>query len=129
MKQRFGLLFTRDADFARSAREALLGTGAIALLAQDVSHALQIVCQRGWELDFALMDFDGGCRGMTLLSAVHTCHQHLPILVTTSNDTEHATAVAYANGARACFNKPLRGATLAKAIVDLRAPHDQQIAA
>jgi len=129
MKQRFGLLFTRDADFAQSAREALLGTGAIALIAQDVSEALQIVCQRGRELDFALMDFDGGCRGMTLLSAVHTCHQQLPIWVTTSNDTEHATAIAYANGARACFNKPLRAATLANAIADLDAPHDQQIAA
>ena len=129
MKQRMGLLFTRDADFAQSAGEALLGTGAIALIAQDVRDALQIVCQRGRELDFALMDFDGGCRGMTLLSAVHTCHQQLPILVTTSKDTEHATAIAYANGARACFNKPLPAATLANAIADLHAPHDEQVAA
>ena len=129
MKQRFGLLFTRDADFARSAREALLGTGAIALLAQDVSHALQIVCQRGRELDFALMDFDAGCRGMTLISAVYACDPQLPILVTTANDTEHATAIAYADGARACFNKPLRAATLARAIADLHAPHDEQIVA
>ena len=128
MKQRLGLLFTRDADFAQSAREALLGAGAIALIAQDVRDALQIVCQRGRELDFALMDFDDGCHGMTLLSAVHTCHQRLPMLVTTSNDT-HATAVAYANGARACLNKPLRAVTLANAIADLHAPHDRQFAA
>jgi len=129
MKQRFGLLFTRDAEFAQSVREALLGTGAIALITQDVRDALQIVCERGRELDFALMDFDDGCHGMALLSAVHTCYQHLPILVTTSKDTEDATSVACANGARACFNKPLHAATLANAIADLHAPHDQQIAA
>ena len=59
---------------------------AIVLMAQSVADALQIVCQRGRELDFALMDFDGGCRGMTLLSAVHTCYPQLPILVTTSKN-------------------------------------------
>jgi CheY-like chemotaxis protein len=129
MKQLLGLIFTRDAYFAQSACEALVGTGATSLIAQDVRDALQIVCQRGRELDFALMDFDDGSHGMTLLSAVHTCYQQLPILVTTSKDTEHATAVAYANGARACFNKPLPAATLANAIADLHAPHDEQIAA
>ena len=30
------------------------------------------------------------CRGMTLLSAVHTCFEQLPVLVTTSRDAEHA---------------------------------------
>jgi CheY-like chemotaxis protein len=123
------LLFTRDRNFPQLIRDALLGTEAIVLMAQNVADALQIVCQRGRELDFALMDFDGGCRGMTLLSAVHTCYQQLPILVTTSEDAKHATALAYANGARACFDKPLRAVTLAHAIADLHASHDQQIAA
>jgi hypothetical protein len=54
------VLFTRDGDFAQSVREALFGTGAIALTARDVRDALQILCQRGRELDFALMDFDDG---------------------------------------------------------------------
>jgi CheY-like chemotaxis protein len=129
MKQRVGLFFTRDAAFAQSVGEALLGTGAIALIAPDVRDALQIVCQRGRELDFALMDFDDGSHGMTLLSAVHTCYQQLPIFVTTAKGTEHATAVAYANGAQACFNKPIPAATLANAIADLHAPDNRQIAA
>jgi DNA-binding response OmpR family regulator len=88
------LLYTRDSDFDGLLAEALSGTGAIVLIARTVADALQIVCQRGRNLDFALMDFDGGCRGMTLLSAVHTCYEQLPILVTTSEDAEHATAVA-----------------------------------
>jgi CheY-like chemotaxis protein len=123
------LLFTRDGDFAQSVREALLGAATIVLIAGDVRDALQIICQRGRELDFALMDFDEGCRGMTLLSAVHTCHPQLPVLVTISSDAEQTTAVAYANGARACLNKPLRAATLASAITELHAPRDQQVAA
>jgi CheY-like chemotaxis protein len=123
------LLFTRDRDFAQSVCDALFGTAAIVLMARDVRGALQIVCQRGRELNLALMDFDDGCRGMTLLSALHTCHERLPILVTTSSDTEHATAIAYANGARTCLNKPFPANTLAHAIAELRTWHDQQVAA
>jgi DNA-binding NtrC family response regulator len=123
------LLFTRDGDLAQSVREALSGSGANVLVAQDARGALQIVCQRGPELNLALMDFEEGCRGMTLLSALHTCYERLPVLVTTSTDTEHATAVAYANGARTCLNKPLQATTLAHAIAELNTLHDQQLAA
>jgi CheY-like chemotaxis protein len=91
MKPRLILLFTPDRTFHQLVREAFLGIGAIVFIARNVADALQIVCQRGRELDFALLDLDGGCRGMTLLSAVHTCFEQLPILVTTSKDAEHAT--------------------------------------
>jgi len=123
------LLYTRDCNFDGLLAEALSGTDAIVLIARTVADALQIVCQRGRNLDFALMDFDGGCRGMTLLSAVHTCYERLPILVTTSEDAEHATAVAYANGARSCLTKPRHASMLTAAIADLSATHDQLVAA
>jgi len=123
------LLFTRDGYFAQSIREALSGTDAIVLIARDVRDGLQIVCQRGRELDFALMDFDDGCRGMTLLSAVNTCYERLPIVVTTPEDAEHACFLAYANGARTCLRKPLSAAGFAKAISDLTAPRHQPVAA
>jgi DNA-binding response OmpR family regulator len=129
MKPRLVLLFTRDRALDQLVSEALFAAGAIVLIARSVADALQIVCQRGRELDFALMDFDGGCRGMTLLSAVHTCHQQLPVLVTTSEDTEHVTAVAYANGARACLNKPIPPARIVDAISELSRPHQQLVAA
>jgi DNA-binding response OmpR family regulator len=115
------LLYTRDRAFDRLVREALSGTNAVVLIARTVRDALQIVCKRGRGLDFALMDFDGGCRGMTLLSAVHTCFEHLPILVTTSEDTVHASAIAYANGARSCLTKPRHASMLSAAFADLKA--------
>ena len=114
------LLFTSDLTFDQMVSEALLETGAVLLTARNVAQALQLVSKRGRELNLALMDFEGGCRGMTLLSAIHTCYQELPILVTTSNDACHAKAVAQANGARVCLNKPVSAAQLASAIEDLQ---------
>jgi hypothetical protein len=62
MKSPLILLFTRDGDFAQSVRDVLFETGATVLIARDVRGGLQIVWQRGRELDSALMDFDDGCR-------------------------------------------------------------------
>jgi DNA-binding NtrC family response regulator len=129
MKSPLILLFTRDGEFAQSVREALFETGAIVLMARDVRDGLQIVCQRGRELDSALMDLDDGSRGMTLLSAVHTCYEQLPVVVTTSEDSEHACSLACANGARTCLKKPLSAAGFAKAIADVTAPRHQPVAA
>jgi CheY-like chemotaxis protein len=125
MKPRLVLLYTRDSNFDRLLSRALVGTGVIVLIARSVADALQIVCRRGRELDLVVMDFNDGCRGMTLLSAIHTCHQKLPTLVITSKDLEHANGVAYANGARVCLNKPLPAAKLANAIADLHPTHVQ----
>src|SRR6266480_6595402 len=119
MKEPLILLFTRNGDFAQSVRDALFGTGATVLVARDVRDGLQIVWQRGRELDFALMDFDDGCRGRTLLSAVHNCYERLPIVVTTSEKAERVCFLAYAHGARTCLKKPLSVAGLAKAIADV----------
>ena len=118
MKSPLILLFTRDGDFAQSVRDALFETGATVLIARDVRDGLQIVWQRGRELDSAWMDFDDGCRGRTLLSA-HNCYERLPIVVTTSEKAEHACFLAYANGARTCLKKPLSPASFAKAIADV----------
>ena len=129
MKSPLILLFTRDSDFAQSVRGALFETGATVLIARDVREGLQIVLQRGRELDSALMDFDDGCRGRTLLSAVHNCYEQLPIVVTTSEEAEHAISLAYANGARTCLKKPLSAASFAKAIAGVTAPSHQRVAA
>jgi CheY-like chemotaxis protein len=119
MKSPLILLFTRDGAFAQSVRDALFETGATVLVARDVRDGLQIVWQRGRELDSALMDFDDGCRGRTLLSALHNCYEQLPIVVTTSEEAEHVISLAYANGARTCLKKPLSAAGFAKAIADV----------
>ena len=129
MKRRLVLLYAPDPNFDRVLTEALWGTGAIVLIARSVGDALQVVSSRGRELDFALLDFNDGCRGMTLLSAVHTCCEKLPTLVVTSKDSEHASAVAYANGARVWLNKPLPAALLANAISEVTAPDQPLVAA
>ena len=116
MKSPLILLFTRDGAFAQSVRDVLFETGATVLIARDVRDGLQIVWQRGRELDSAWMDFDDGCRGRTLLGAVHNCYERLPIVVTTSEKAEHACFLAYANGARTCLKKPLSAASFAEAI-------------
>jgi DNA-binding response OmpR family regulator len=119
MKSPLILLFTRDHEFARFVREALSQTNAVVLTAGDVRDGLEIVHQRGRELDFALMDFDNDCRGRTLLSAVHTCYERLPIVVTTTEDAAYECPLAYANGAQACLKKPLSAAGFAKAIANV----------
>jgi DNA-binding response OmpR family regulator len=129
MKRRLVLLYAPDPNFDRVLTEALWGTGAVVLIARSVGDALQVVSSRGLELDFAILDFNDGCRGMTLLSAVHTCCEKLPTLVVTSKDSEHASAVAYANGARVWLNKPLPAALLANAISEVMAPDQPLVAA
>ena len=84
MKRRLVLLYTRDPNFDRVLTEALLDTGAVVLIARSVGDALQVVSSRGRDLDLAILDFNDCCRGMTLLSAVHTCCEKLPTLVVTS---------------------------------------------
>ena len=129
MKRRLVLLYAPDPNFDRVLTEALWGTGAIVLIARSVGDALQVVFRRGRELDFAILDFNDGCRGMTLLSAVHTCCEKLPTLVVTSKDSEHASAVAYANGARVRLNKPLPTVLLANAISEVMASDQPLVAA
>ena len=81
MKGRQALLFTFDAEVESMVRQALLGTDISLLIARTVGEALQIACQQGRELDFAIMAFSEDCHGMTLLSAIHGCYDQLPTLV------------------------------------------------
>jgi CheY-like chemotaxis protein len=129
MKPAFILLFTSDNAFGEMVSEVFLATGAVLLITHSVAQALRIVAEQGSDLKLALMDFEEGCRGMTLLSAIHTCYQHLPIVVTTSADFYHAKAVAYANGARVCLNKPVSARQLASTIEELQSAQAPLIAA
>src|SRR5262249_53788690 len=120
MKRALVLLYTRDRNFDRILAQALSGTDTTVLVARTVADALEIVCRSRRELDLAVLDFNPGCRGMTLLNAIHGCYETLPIVVVTSEESEPANAVAYANGACICLSKPLPEGLLASAIVDLQ---------
>jgi DNA-binding NtrC family response regulator len=114
------LLLTRDAILDQYTAQALMGTGAVVYTAHTTDDALQIVCTHGYEMDFAIIDFEDGCHGMTLLKAINACRKELPILVVTHGDSEHAAALAYANGAAACLARPFSAWTLADTIKQCR---------
>jgi len=120
MKARWALLYTCDADVESVVRRALFGTDTTLLLARTVGDALEIVCRRGRELDLAIMTFSEDCHGMTLLSAIHGCYEQLPTIVVVEKDSEHASALAYVNGARICLSKPVSLVELSNAIADLQ---------
>jgi DNA-binding NtrC family response regulator len=122
MNTRLVLLLTRDREFEKVLAEALRAGGAIILVARNAADALQIVCDRGRELDVAIIDFDHGCHGMTLIGALSTCRENLPIVVVTSSDAYHAAAVAYANAAAACLAKPISSSELEIVIRELHEP-------
>ena len=128
MKARRALLYTCDADVESVVRRALFGTDTMLLLARTVGDALEIVCRRGRELDLAIMTFSEDCHGMTLLSAIHGCYEQLPTIVVVEKDSEHASALAYVNGARICLRKPVSLLELSNAVADLQ-PADRHLTA
>lgn len=111
MNVRVALLLTHDLDFEKAVTEALEDSGAEIIAIHDVDHALQIGCQRGAELDLAIID-RSDCHAITLLSAIKECHHDLPVVVVTSSDSCHCAAIAYANGAAACLAKPISAVDL-----------------
>lgn len=115
------LLLTRYRDFEKLLTEALRESDATVLVTRNVGDALQIVCTRGAELDFAVIDRDD-CHGLTLLSAINACRHELPIVVMTSGEAYHCAALAYANGAALCLAKPITSVELKLAIQELRRP-------
>lgn len=122
MKPRLVLLLTRDPKLKKLLSEALLDDGATVAVKHHISGALQMVCSRIDELDLVVIDFDDGCHGMTLLSAMNSCRPDLPIIVVTSRNMYHGAAVAYANGAEACLAKPINTADLRMVVAGLGAP-------
>jgi DNA-binding NtrC family response regulator len=112
------LLLTRDRSFEKTVSEAL--HNAVVIIAQDVDEALQNISARSHELNLVVIDFDDGCHGMTLLSAIKKCLEKLPVIVATLSDTYHAAAVAYANRAAACLAKPITVTELETVIQQLR---------
>jgi DNA-binding NarL/FixJ family response regulator len=63
---------------------------------------------------------------MTLLSAITTLREDLPVIVITRDDEEHVEELAYATGATACFSKQVLATQLANAIRELCKPRLDQ---
>lgn len=123
MKSNLILLLTEDIDVENQLEEAAREAGAGMILAQDVGEAIQIVRTRR-EIDLAIIDFDDGCHGMTLLSALNMFRGDLPIVGVTSTDIDQVAALAYANGAAACLTKPINATELE---IVIRALSDREL--
>jgi len=115
MKTTVMLLLTNDSELEDAVAEALLELGGVSHLTRDPGDALETVCGVH-DLDLAVIDFEHGPHGMTLLSAISMLREDLPIIVITHDDEKHVEALAYTNGATACFSKPVSTTQLVAAI-------------
>jgi DNA-binding response OmpR family regulator len=116
MKTAVVLLLTNDPQLEETVAQTLSENGGVGHLAHGPGDALQLVCGLGRHLDLAIIDFDHGPHGMTLLGAINTCREDFPVVVVTKDDEKHVEALAYANGATACLPKPVSVAQLADAM-------------
>ena len=126
MKTPIMLLLTNDNDLEESVADALSGIGAISHLTHDAGDALETVCGVD-DLDLAIIDFEHGPHGMTLLSAISTLREDLPVIAITRDDEKHVEALAYTNGARACVSKQAVRTELANTIRKLSEPRPKQV--
>jgi DNA-binding response OmpR family regulator len=116
MKTPVVLLLTNDPQLEEAVAQTLVENGGVSHLAHDPGDALQLVCGLRRHLDLAIIDFDHGPHGMTLLNAINMCQEDFPVIVVTRDDEKHVEALAYANGATACLPKPVSVAQLADAM-------------
>jgi CheY-like chemotaxis protein len=115
MKTTVMLLLTKDSELEDFVAETLLELGGVSHLTHDAGDALETVCGVH-DLDLAVIDFEHGAHGMTLLSAISMLREDLPVIVITHDDEKHVEALAYTNGATACFSKPVSTTQLVAAI-------------
>jgi len=126
MKTPVMLLLTSDNELEESVANALSEIGSVSHLTRNAADALETICCVN-DLDLAIIDFEHGPHGMTLLSAISTLREDLPVIVITRDDEEHVEALAYANGATACFSKQAVATHLANAIRELGKPRAEQV--
>jgi CheY-like chemotaxis protein len=128
MKTPITLLLTNDNEVEELVADALSEIGAISHLTHDAGDALETICGVN-DLDVAIIDFEHGPHGMTLLSAISTLRETLPRIVITRDDEEHVQALAYANGASACLSRQAVATQLAKTIRQLCTTEVEQVLA
>jgi len=126
MKTPVMLLLTNDNELEELVADALSEIGGLSHLTRDAGNALETICGVD-DLDLAIIDFEHGPHGMTLLSVISTLRENLPVIVITQDDEKHVEELAYANGATACFSKQAVPTQLAKSIRELTKQRSEQL--
>jgi DNA-binding NtrC family response regulator len=104
MKTLVMLLLTNDNELEELVANVLSESGGLSHLTRDAGDALETICGVN-DLDLAIIDFEHGPHGMTLLSAISALREDMPVIVITGDDEQHVEALAYTNGAMACLPK------------------------
>ena len=126
MKTPVTLLLTNDNELEESMANALSEIGGISHLARDAGDALETICGVN-DLDLAIIDFEHGPHGMTLLGVISELRDDIPVIVITRDDERHVEGLTYANGATACVSKQAVKAQLADTIRQLCPSRLQQV--
>ncbi len=127
MKTPVILLLTNDPQLEDAVAQGLASLGGFGHLACSAGDALQIVCGVGREVDLAIIDFEHGPHGMTLLGAINACRKDFPVIVVTHEEEQHVAALAFANGAIECLAKPV-AVTQISAAIKQYCPSQHQLA-
>jgi CheY-like chemotaxis protein len=128
MKTPVTLLLTNDNELEELVANALSEIGGVSHLTCDAGDALETIGGVN-ELDLVIIDFEHGPHGMTLLSAISTLRENLPLIAITSDDEQHVEALAYANGATVCLSKQAVATQLANTIRQLYPSKREQVLA
>jgi DNA-binding NtrC family response regulator len=112
------LLLTDDIELEELVADALSEIGGISHLTRDAGDALETICGVN-DLDVAIIDFEHGPHGMTLLSAISALREDMPVIVITRDDEQHVEALACTNGATVCLSKKAVKTQLANTICRL----------
>ena len=126
MKTPIMLLLTNDNKLEELIADALSEIGGLSHLTRAADDALETICGVN-DLDLAIIDFEHGPHGMTLLSAISNLRENLPLIVITREDEQHVEALAYANGATACLSKQAAATELANTIRQLCTSKMEQV--
>lgn len=116
MKTPVMALLTTDHNLEECMVQVLLRTGSLNHRAQSANDVLDLVCTIGQNLDLAVIDFEHGSDGMTLVDAMSTRRRGFPVIVGTGPEEQDIEALAYANGAAVCLSKPVSATQLTEAM-------------
>jgi CheY-like chemotaxis protein len=126
MKTPIMLLLTDDNELEELVADTLSKIGGISHLTRDAGDALETICGVN-DLDVAIIDFEHGPHGMTLLTAISVLREDRPVIVITRDDEQHVEALAYTNGATACLSKQAVATQLANTIRQLCTSRLEQV--
>jgi DNA-binding NtrC family response regulator len=115
MKTPVMVLLTNDHNLEECVAQVLSRTGGIRHRAQSTDDVLDLVTT-GQSLDLALIDFEHGPDGLTLVDAISKRCRGFPVIVITGPSEEDMEALVYANAAAVCLSKPVSATQLAEAM-------------